>query len=150
MSDDERLIRRAIALAASARRHGNHPFGALLAVEGTVVLESENTVGTDHDPTRHAELNLLQSGWRDLDRVRMEAATLYASTEPCPMCLAAIHYSRLRRVVYSVSQRDLAARTGGRFAVSAAALLEAGTHPTEVIGPVLPDEGRKVLEGFWE
>jgi len=57
----EQFIRQAIELAASARKNGNHPFGALLADEtGRVILTAENTALTTHDPTRHAELNLVQ------------------------------------------------------------------------------------------
>ncbi len=149
MNEHEELIREAIELAASARRQGNHPFGALLAIDTRVVLRAENSVATDHDPTRHAELNLLQGAWRSLTQEQVEASTLYTSTEPCPMCTAAIHYSRLSRVVFSLSQAALRAITGGGFSVPAASPLDTGKHRIEVVGPILPDEGRRVHEGFW-
>jgi tRNA(Arg) A34 adenosine deaminase TadA len=147
--EHEALIREAIELGASARRRGDHPFGALLAIDGRVVLRAENTVITDRDPTRHAELNLLQLAWRELDESQIAAATLYASTEPCPMCAAAVHYSRISRLVFSFSQSALTELTGGSFALPSSFLLGRGTHRTVVVGPVLPDEGRSIHEGFW-
>lgn len=149
MNGHELLIREAIELAVSARQRGDHPFGALLAIEGRVVLRAGNSVASDGDPTRHAELNLIQNAWSILARAEIEASTLYASTEPCPMCVAAIHYSKLSRVVFSLSQKALGEMTGGGFAVSSTSLLERGRHAVEVIGPILPDEGRRVHEGFW-
>ena len=149
MREHEALIREAIQLGASARRRGNHPFGALLAIEGSVLLRSENTVVTDRDPTRHAELNLLQLAWRDLGESQIASATLYTSTEPCPMCTGAIHYSKLPRLVFSFSQAALSELTGGSFALSSSFLLERGKHRTVVVGPVLPEEGRSIHEGFW-
>ena len=149
MNEHEALIREVIELGASARRHGNHPFGALLAIDGHVLLRAENTVVTDHDPTRHAELSVLQLAWRDLGESQLRSATLYASTEPCPMCAAAIYYSRIPRLVFSFTQAALSELTGGGFALPAPLLLERGKHRTEIIGPVLPDEGRRIHEGFW-
>jgi tRNA(Arg) A34 adenosine deaminase TadA len=149
VSEHEALIREAIELAASARRRGNHPFGALLAIGRQVLLRAENSVVTGGDPTRHAELDLLRLAWQRLPRQQIESATLYASTEPCPMCAAAIHYSRLAGLVFSFPQAALRELTGGGFALSAESLLARGRHRTAVTGPILPDEGRRVHEGFW-
>lgn len=81
---DECLLLAAIAIAARARKNGNHPFGALLTDgEGRVVLEAENTVVTDSDVTAHAETNLVRSASRTLTSQQLTAATLYTSTEPC-------------------------------------------------------------------
>jgi tRNA(Arg) A34 adenosine deaminase TadA len=147
--EHDALVREALALARSARDRGNHPFGALLAVGGRILLRAENSVVTDGDPSRHAELNLLQLAWARLGREEIEAATLYSSTEPCPMCTGAIYYSRVSRVVYSLSQAQLSRITGGRFALPCTDLLDRADREVEVVGPVLPQEGRLVHEGFW-
>ena len=149
MREHEALIREAIELGACARRRGDHPFGALLAIDGRVLLRAENSVVTGRDPTRHAELNLLQLAWRELDASQIASATLYASTEPCPMCTAAVHYSKVSRLVFSFSQAALSELTGGRFGLPSSFLLERGNHRTMVVGPVLPEEGRSIHEGFW-
>ena len=81
------LIRTAISLAASAREHGNHPFGALLADEnGNILLTAENTVNTASDATGHAETNLVRLASQKFPPEVLAKTTLYTSTEPCPMC----------------------------------------------------------------
>ena len=79
--DHERLIRECYALARSAVEIGNHPFGALLAKDGEVILTAENTVHSDGDVTRHAELNLVSRAARELDPETLSQCTLYTSTE---------------------------------------------------------------------
>ena len=88
MNDQDRAhLLAAIELAASARRHGNHPFGALLTDStGSVLLTAENTVVTDRDATGHAETNLVRLASRTLTPSQLAEATLYTSAEPCPMC----------------------------------------------------------------
>ena len=61
---DERFARESIELARQARAAGNHPFGALLVLDGKVVLTAGNTVATDRDPTAHAETNLIAAALR--------------------------------------------------------------------------------------
>jgi tRNA(Arg) A34 adenosine deaminase TadA len=63
---DEHFARQAIELARQARLAGNHPFGALLVLDGEVVLTAWNTIETDADPTAHAETNLVATAIRQL------------------------------------------------------------------------------------
>src|SRR5262245_53578283 len=149
VAEHDGLIRDAIALARSAREKGDHPFGALLVVGGRVVLRAENSVVSDRDPTRHAELNLIQLAWSRLTDAEIGAGSLYCSTEPCPMCTGAIYYSKIPRVVYSVSQSALSTLTRGSFSVPSTDLFARGHHETEVVGPILPDVGLRVHEGYW-
>ncbi len=149
MSDDLRHIRRAIFLARQARGRGNHPFGALLVANGHVILEAENTVVSELDPTRHAEMNLVQGAWRTLPADVIGRSTLYTSTEPCPMCTGAIFWSGIRRVVFSFPALELGAMAGDRFCGPCRPLFDRAEPRTEVVGPISADEGREVHEGFW-
>lgn len=149
MSDDAKYIRRAIELARLARERGNHPFGALLVADGRIVLEAENSVVSEGNPTLHAEMNLIQSAWLKLPADVIRRSTLYASTEPCPMCTGAIFWSGVRRVAFSVSAVDLAEMAGDRFCGPCRALFDRADEKTEVIGPILTEEGRQVHLGFW-
>ena len=149
MTDDTAFVRRAIELAQKARKRGDHPFGALLVDEGRIVLEAENTVVSQANPTHHAELNLVQAAWRTLAAELIERSTLYTSAEPCPMCTGAIFWSGIRRVVFSVPARDLGAMAGDTFCGPCTQLFERAEEKTEVVGPLLPDEGRQVHLGFW-
>lgn len=149
MSEHARYIRRAIELARQARGRGNHPFGAVLVVDSQIALEAENTVVAQNDPTRHAEMNLVRLAWQELPSEAIARSTLYTSTEPCPMCVGAIFWSGIRRVVFSFPALDLGALAGDRFCGPCKPLFDRADQKTEVIGPVLADEGREVHLGFW-
>jgi tRNA(Arg) A34 adenosine deaminase TadA len=149
MAEHERFIRQSIELAQRARAMGNHPFGALLAVGGEGVLTAVNTVNSDHDPTRHAELNLVSQAARQFDATTLAQAILYTSTEPCAMCTGAIFWAGIRTIVYSCSAAKLGEIAGGTFVVPCRDLLAYGQPAVAVIGPVLEAEGVAVHEGFW-
>jgi tRNA(Arg) A34 adenosine deaminase TadA len=149
VAEHEILIREALSLAYAAGEKGDRPFGAILAIGNRILLSAENSVVSDSDPSRHAELNLIHLAWAHLTKDEIESSTLYASTEPCPMCTGAIYYSRVPRIVYSVSQATLSEITGGSFALPCTALLGRPERRTEVIGPILPEEGYRVHVGYW-
>jgi len=153
MTETELLLR-AIALAASAREHGNHPFGALLADEnGQILLEAENTVNTAHDATGHAETNLVRLASRQFSPEQLAKTTLYTSTEPCPMCAGAIFWSGIGRVVYALSEDGLYAMTGDSpeaLKLPCREVFARGGRPVEVHGPLLEAEAAKVHAGFWD
>jgi tRNA(Arg) A34 adenosine deaminase TadA len=149
MGDDASYIRRAIDLARQAREHGNHPFGALLVADDQIVLEAENTVISQRNPTHHAEMNLVQGAWRSLPAELIGRSTLYTSTEPCPMCTGAIFWSGIRRVVFSLPALDLGEMSDDKFCGPCQALFDRADTRTEVIGPILAEEGRQVHLGFW-
>ncbi|WP_369217484.1 nucleoside deaminase [Streptomyces flavofungini] len=85
------------------------PFGAVVVVGGDVVADGVNSVVELSDPTAHAEVMALREAGRRLGRYAMEDATLYSSSEPCPMCLVACYWARIPRVVYGATTRDAAA-----------------------------------------
>jgi len=150
MKEHETFTREAILLAANARKKGNAPFGALLARQGEIILRAENTVVSGKNPTQHAEMNLIQLAWSSLDANVIRDATLYTSTEPCPMCTGAIFWSEIRCVVFSVSAKAQAEMAHDRFTVSCVPLLQRANYEIKVIGPVLEQEGLIVHKGFWQ
>ncbi|MBD0371554.1 MAG: nucleoside deaminase [Pyrinomonadaceae bacterium] len=150
MKIEERFLRHAIELSASARARGNHPFGALLSIESEIVLTAENTVNTERNPTAHAETNLIQEAVRKLKPEELARATLYTSCEPCAMCTGAIYWSGVRRVVYALSSTDLARLAGGDFLIPCRELFARALQPVEVAGPLLTEEALKPHEGYWK
>lgn len=153
---DHTLLRRAIEVAARARKHGNHPFGALLVDgDGEVIASAENTVVTDSDVTGHAEINLVRIASRQFSEGVLASATLYTSTEPCAMCSGAIYWSGIARVVYGLSEAGLAELTGAdpenpTMSLPAHQVLNAGLRQVEVVGPLLVEEAAAVHDGFWD
>ena len=145
---DTALLRQAIALAHRARQQGADPFGAVLAVDGMVVHQAYDRSVEFSDPTFHAELSVISEYCRAHRRFSLEGYTLYASTEPCAMCAGAIHWSRISRVVFSVSQAMLQELSGGRPKPSALSILHSGHGKVEVIGPLLSSEGLAVFDSY--
>ena len=112
MPDDAAFMRRAITLAdASVTTLEGGPFGAVIVRDGRIVGEGANRVTTDHDPTAHAEIVAIRDACRTLSTFSLEGCVIYTSCEPCPMCLAAIYWARLSRIVYGNTRKD-AARIG--------------------------------------
>lgn len=102
-------MRRAIQLACeSVETHGG-PFGAVIVRDGAIISEGMNRVTPDKDPTAHAEMVAIRAACVALDRFDLRGCTIYTSCEPCPMCLAALHWARVERIVYAASQQDAAA-----------------------------------------
>jgi tRNA(Arg) A34 adenosine deaminase TadA len=151
--NDLKHLRAAIELAHSARAHGNHPFGALIAdAHGNVLVEAENTVVTERDCTGHAETNLMRLASRRFSPDQLATCTLYTSTEPCAMCAGAIHWGGIRRVVYALSAEQLYAIVGPspeHLQLPCREVFARSQRPVEVLGPALEQEAAGVHAGFW-
>lgn len=152
--DTDRL-RRAIAVSQASRDNGNHPFGAILvAPDGTIALEAENTVVTGNDVTGHAETNLVRLASRTLPHDQLAGYTLYTSCEPCAMCAGAIYWAGIGRVVYALAESSLYAITGAHPANPTLAhpcrlVFADGGRATEVSGPHIEDEAVVPHREFW-
>ncbi len=149
----EAFIRQAIEIAASARKNGNHPFGALLVDDSSrLMVSAENTIFTRHDPTRHAELNLVQLACESFSSEALSKATLYTSTEPCVMCCGAIHWAGIPSVVYGCSAKTLGDMVkSDDFLFPCRDTFKRTKQPSvNVIGPVLETEAVVVHRGYWK
>jgi tRNA(Arg) A34 adenosine deaminase TadA len=145
----EPFVRQAIALARQARHEGNHPFGALLALNGKVVLTAKNSIFTNRDPTGHAETNLVSEAVRHLQPEHIRNGVLYTSCEPCAMCVGKMYWAGIRTVVYGLSSKSLSLLAGPDFLIPCRELFERAVEPVTVIGPLLEDEARSVHIGYW-
>ncbi|MER7279092.1 nucleoside deaminase [Dactylosporangium sp. NPDC000244] len=150
---DTAHLERAVALAWEARERGDHPFGSLLVTPDGTVLEARNSVVTGADPTGHAETNLVRLAGR-LERAVLAGSTLFTSTEPCAMCAGAIYWSGIGRVVFALSEADLATMVAEEEGVPPLHLpcrevFARGGRPIAVDGPVPLHGATAVHEGFW-
>lgn len=147
-SFDEQFLRQAIALAHHARQQGADPFGAVLVLGGAIVHQAHDRSVEFSDPTFHAELSVISEYCRAHSQFSLEGYTLYTSAEPCLMCAGAIHWARISRLVFSVSQAILQQLSGGRPKPSFRSLLGLGHATVSVTGPLLPEEGLAVFDGY--
>ncbi len=103
-------MRSAIAAAfAGMRGQQGGPFGAVIVRAGEVIAQGCNQVTSSNDPTAHAEMVAIRAAARKLGMPSLAGCTIYASCEPCPMCLAAIYWSRLDRLYFACTSADAAA-----------------------------------------
>lgn len=153
---DLQHLRGVIDIAARARTHGNHPFGALLTdANGMVLLEAENTVVTNRDCTGHAETNLMRLASSKFEPEFLASCTMYCSCEPCAMCSGAIYWGNVGRVVYALSEQNLYSMTGAHpenptLKLPCRDLFAHGQRAIRVEGPAIEIEAAQVHEGFWK
>jgi len=105
-----KFMRAAIRLSLQKmRRNEGGPFGAIVVRRGKIIGRGWNRVTSANDPTAHAEIIAIREACRRLKTFRLDDCELYASCEPCPMCLAAIHWARLGKIFYANTRHDAAA-----------------------------------------
>lgn len=103
----EHFLRRAIALAIeNVNTAQGGPFGSVVVFNGEIVGEGANYVTRDLDPTAHAEVVAIREACRKLGRFDLSGCTVYASCEPCPMCLSAIYWSRADALYFAATRHD--------------------------------------------
>lgn len=106
----QRWLDRAIELATENVRSGKGgPFGAVVVQNEEVVAEGVNLVTAEIDPTAHAEVTAIRDACKKLKSFELKGCDIYASCEPCPMCLGAIYWTRLDRIWFAASRHDAAA-----------------------------------------
>src|SRR3954465_13057293 len=105
----EKFMREAIKEAEAGMRSGRGgPFGCVVVRKGEVIARGNNRVTSTNDPTAHGEVTAIREACRTLQKFHLEDCELYTSCEPCPMCLAAIYWARLRKVYYANTRSDAA------------------------------------------
>jgi tRNA(Arg) A34 adenosine deaminase TadA len=103
------FLERALLIAEQHSADGkNGPFGAVIVKNEKIIAEGWNRVVENHDPTEHAEIVAIRDACKALHTHNLSGCTIYCSCEPCPMCLSAIYWARIDRVVYAASQEDAA------------------------------------------
>jgi tRNA(Arg) A34 adenosine deaminase TadA len=110
MTGDDQFLARAVELARKGSELGEGgPFGAVIVCEGKVVGEGWNRVVATRDPTAHAEIMAIRAACAAVNGFHLPKTTLFASSEPCPMCLAAAYWARIERIVFANSRAEAAA-----------------------------------------
>jgi guanine deaminase len=105
----EKFMREAIRLSLEkSRENCGGPFGAVVVREGEIIGRGWNQVTSKNDPTAHAEVVAIRAACKKLETFQLADCELYTSCEPCPMCLSAIYWARVRRIFYANTRRDAA------------------------------------------
>ncbi len=103
-------LQRALELAKEGMAAGDGgPFGALVVLDGEVIGQGWNRVLGQNDPTAHAEVTAIRAACDRLGSFQLTGATVYATCEPCPMCLGAVYWARPAGLYYAATRHDAAA-----------------------------------------
>jgi tRNA(adenine34) deaminase len=145
MSDND-FMRRALLLAERAAEEGEVPVGALLVLDNEVIGEGWNRPIASHDPTAHAEIVALRAGASALSNYRLGPATLYATLEPCVMCMGAVLNARVARLVFGAWDAKAGA-CGSVIDLPREPRLARGL---DVFGGVCSEEAATLLREFFE
>jgi tRNA(Arg) A34 adenosine deaminase TadA len=142
------FMRMAIRKAMEGIREGGSPFGACVVRDGHVIACVHNVVRQATDITAHAEVHALRMACRELDTIDLSGCTVYATTEPCPMCFSAIHWARCDRIVYGTAIADAQAAGFRELPISNEQMKALGGSPLQIEGGFLRDECLAVFEAF--
>ena len=104
--DDQKFIQKAVDLALENAKSGGRPFGTVIVKDGKVIATGVNQIKLTNDPTAHAELSALREAGKALASPNLENCVVYASGQPCPMCLAAMRMAGINRVFYAFSNQE--------------------------------------------
>ncbi|MBR5807808.1 MAG: nucleoside deaminase [Alistipes sp.] len=103
---DREFMQMAIDLSIESVANGGGPFGAVIVRNGDVIATGSNRVTKSCDPTAHAEVSAIREACAKEQNFKLEGCTCYTSCEPCPMCLSALYWAGISRIVYGNTKED--------------------------------------------
>ncbi len=143
---DESFMQMALEQAQHAAASGEVPVGAVLVYQQEVIATSHNQPIASHDPTAHAEINVLRAAGKRLGNYRLTDCTLYVTLEPCMMCVGAMIHARIHRCVYGAPDP----KTGALGSVIDLPQLARWNHALTYEGGILGDDSALILKKFFE
>jgi tRNA(adenine34) deaminase len=145
VQDHERFMRLALDEAGRADAAGEVPVGAVVVLDSRVVGRGFNQPIGAVDPTAHAEVVALRDAARGVGNYRLSGATMYVTIEPCLMCVGALVHARIGTLVFGATEP----KAGAVVSTTRALELPSLNHRVEVVGGVLADECRDVVQEFF-
>ena len=106
MISKNKFMLRAIELSISSAKDTGGPFGCVMVKDDKIIAEGSNKVTFSNDPTAHAEIVAIREACKKLNTFNLSGCDLYASCEPCPMCLSAIYWSHVDNIFYANTRED--------------------------------------------
>jgi tRNA(Arg) A34 adenosine deaminase TadA len=139
----------AIAKCRAGLAAGQSPFGCAIARDGKLLSSAHNTVVLKTDITAHAEMNAIREACQEVGDIFLTGAIVATTCEPCPMCMAALHWARVATVYYGATIADANGAGFNELQLPAAELLRLGQSSVALVPNILPDEC-KLLFTEWK
>jgi guanine deaminase len=143
---DEDLMR----IAIEESRKGDWPYGAVIVKDGAIIVKAFNTSTRDRDPTAHAEVNAIRAVLRTIPEASLSGYTLYTSSESCPMCIGAIIWAGVSRVVFGASIQQLISVGQHQINTSSQDIINTAWLSIALTGGVLAAEALEVVRNWRE
>ncbi len=142
----EELMHVAIDVCREGLGRGQSPFGCAIAIGDRVVARTHNTVVLTTDITAHAEVNAIRAGNQTVGDIFLTGAMVATTCEPCPMCMAALHWARVDTVYYGATIADAEQAGFNELQVPANELLRIGGSGVKLIGDTLADKCKTLFD----
>lgn len=88
------------------RKKDGGPFGAVIVRKNKIIAKAHNQVIKNQDPTCHAEMQVIKKAAKKIGKFDLSKCEIYSNCEPCPMCLGAIHWAKMKKLYYGVTRKD--------------------------------------------
>jgi tRNA(Arg) A34 adenosine deaminase TadA len=141
-------MRQAIDVCREGIDAGQTPFGAVIVRDGILLARTHNTVWRDLDSTAHAEVNAIRQAEQRVQSIDLSGSILYSTCEPCPMCLTAIHWSKVATCYFGARIADAANAGFGEMPIPAETMVSLG-RSSLVVQPDLLREKCARLFSEW-
>lgn len=138
--DDATFMRMAIDKARQGVQAGQSPFGACIVQQGKVIACEHNLVWKTPDATAHAEVTAIRVACKTVNGIKLPGATIYSTTEPCPMCFSAIHWAGIARIVYGASIADAQRAGFSELGISNVDMKRLGRSDVEIVPAFMADD----------
>lgn len=148
--NEKDYMRQAIAEAQDGLKKGNGPFGAVIVNKDQVIAKAHNQVIQDNDPTAHAEVTAIRKACKKLRTHDLSGMTIYSTCEPCPMCFSAIHWAKIKNIVYG-ADIDTAKKYGfNELEISNYKMRSLGKSKIDITADFMPRECEKLFHDWKE
>jgi len=127
------------------KKSSGGPFGAVIVRGNQPIAVAHNEVLKNHDATCHAEVNAIRIASRKLKRFDLSDCVIYSTTEPCPMCFSAIHWARIRKVIFGTSIADVQKRGFHELSIPSQKMKREGKSPVSLKAGFMKKECRALL-----
>jgi guanine deaminase len=144
----EELMRAAIAKTREGFKTGNSCFGCAIEQNGKLIATAHNTVLTTIDSTAHAEVNAIRAACKHTGQIHLNGSIVATTCEPCPMCMAALHWAQVDTVYFGATVQDAADAGFNELYIDAEKILSMGGSKVKLIGGILADECRQMMRDW--
>lgn len=149
MENEETYMRHAIEVARQNIAKGEFPFGCCIVTDNNIIVSACNTSFSSNDPTAHAEINAIRKLCNKLGKTTLESAVIFATTEPCTMCMGAISWARIPRLVYGISLNKSLEYGFDEIRLDSRKVAEYLPYKIEIVEGFLEEECKE-LYSLWE